>query len=65
MLDLLENKRRLIDNILKRYSYYIDKDGNYIVMNLPLFELQNLFDDSFIWKMKYIIYKAIYNIANK
>lgn len=65
ILDLLENKRRLIDNILKRYSYYIDKDGNYIVMNLPLFELQNLFDNSFIWKMKYIIYKAIYNIANK
>lgn len=43
----------------KKYKFYIDKDNNYIIENLPMFELQNLFDNSFIWKIKYRLYKLL------
>ena len=45
--------------IFKKYSFYIDKDNNYIIKDFPLYELQNLFDNSYIWKIKYNIYKII------
>ena len=43
----------------KKYHFNIDKDNNYIIENLPMFELQNLFDNSFIWKIKYRLYKLL------
>lgn len=49
-----------IDNKLKKYiinNYYIKEEDCY---ELPLFELYNLYDDSFLWKIKYNIYKLIY-----
>ena len=55
----LKNNHSLIDNILEKYHFYIDKDNNYVIQNLPIYELQNLFDDSFIWKLKYNLYKMI------
>lgn len=42
----------------KKYYFYID-NNNYIFENLPMFELQNLFDNSFIWKIKYRLYKLL------
>lgn len=48
-----------LDTRFKKYHFNIDKDNNYIIENLPMFELQNLFDDSFIWKIKYILYKLL------
>lgn len=49
-------------NLVKRfrkYYFYIDNNNNYIFKNLPMFELQNLFDNSFIWKIKYRLYKLL------
>lgn len=57
----LDKKRKnTFDNILKRYYFYINNNEYFIT--LPLFELQNLFDDSFIWKLKYPLYKILYKI---
>ncbi len=47
------------DNILKNYHFYIDNDNNYVINELPLYELQNLFDNSYIWKLKCSLYKDI------
>lgn len=55
----LEKYHYLIDNILKKYYFSIDEYNNYIIKDLPLYELQNLFDRSFIWKIKYNLYKMI------
>lgn len=49
-----------IDNKLKDYlvyNYYSKKEDCF---NLPLFELQNLYDKRFIWKLKYHLYKKLY-----
>lgn len=51
--------KKCIGHILKNYTYYTDEYNNYIIKDLPLYELQNLFDRSFIWKIKYSIYKKI------
>ena len=47
---------------LKRYLYsnYYDKKEK--CFNLPLFELQNLYDKRIIWKIKYILYKKLYKL---
>lgn len=55
---LLKRYKTIYTSILRKYQYYIDND-RYII-TLPLFELQNLFDDSFIWKLKYPLYKILY-----
>lgn len=52
--------QKIIDYILRKYYFYINND-RYII-TLPLFELQNLFDNSFIWKLKYPLYKILYKI---
>lgn len=57
---LLNTYKNKLDYILKTYYFYIDKDKYYI--ELPLFEFQNIFDNSFIWKMKYHLYKKIYKL---
>lgn len=47
-------------NKLKKYfdkNYYIKEKDCY---NLPLFELYNLYDKSFRWKVQYLLYKFLY-----
>ena len=50
-----------LNYLLKRYYFYIDKDNNYII-DLPLFELINLYDNSIIGKLRYYLYKIIYKL---
>lgn len=57
---LLNTYKYKFDYILKKYYFYIDKDQYFI--ELPLFELQNIYDDSLLWKLKYCIYKCIYKL---
>lgn len=45
---------------LRKINYFYIKDNIY---ELPIFELFNLYDNSFIWKLKYPIYKLIYNLT--
>lgn len=45
---------------VKKIDYFYIKDNIY---ELPIFELFNLYDNSFIWKLKYPIYKLIYNLT--
>lgn len=55
---------QIIDNRLKKYFdkfYYNDMEDCY---ELPLFELYNLFDNSFKWKIKYHLYKLLYKIES-
>lgn len=47
----------LTDYLLRKYDNYVDKDMCYIT--LPMFELQNLFDNSLIWKLKYYLYRIL------
>lgn len=54
--DILNN----IDDKLKKLwdkKYYIIKEDCY---KLPLFELYNLYDNSFKWKIQYMLYKILY-----
>lgn len=45
---------------IKKIDYFYIKDNIY---QLPIFELINLFENSFIWKIKYRLYKLIYNLT--
>ena len=45
---------------VKNFIYYYIKDDIY---EIPIFELINLYNKSFIWKLKYPIYKLIYNLT--
>lgn len=47
---------------IKKIDYFYIKDNIY---QLPIFELINLFENSFIWKIKYRLYKLIYNLTEK
>ena len=56
------NNNILINNRLKKYlinNYHTKEEDCY---ELPLFELYNLYDNSFLWKLKYNIYKLIYKL---
>ena len=46
---------------VKKFIYYYIKDDIY---EIPIFELINLYNNSFIWKLKYPIYKLIYKLEN-
>lgn len=46
---------------VKNFIYYYIKDDIY---EIPIFELINLYNNSFIWKLKYPIYKLIYKLEN-
>lgn len=46
---------------LEKLIYYKLDNDTYLV---PLFELYNLYDNSFIWKIKYHLYKFIYRLEN-
>lgn len=48
-----------LDRILRKYTFYIDENSNYIIENIPIFELQRLFDNSIIFRIKYKLYKAL------
>lgn len=52
--------KKLACSKLKKYYFYIDNNDIYI--NLPFFELYNLYNKSKLWKLKYYIYKLIYKI---
>lgn len=56
---LIKNSSQFVDK-LKKIDYFYIKDNIY---ELPIFELFNLYDNSFIWKLKYPIYKLIYNLT--
>lgn len=56
---LIKNNSQFV-NKLKKIDYFYIKDNTY---ELPIFELFNLYDNSFIWKLKYPIYKLIYNLT--
>ena len=47
-------------NKLKKYfdSLYYNKEKDYY--ELPLFEIYNLYDKSFKWKIQYLLYKIVY-----
>ena len=50
---------------LKKYfdkNYYITEKDCY---QLPLFELYNLFDNSFKWKIQYVLYKFLYKYEQR
>lgn len=48
-------------NIIKKYYNYID--SQYIYIQLPLFEVYNMYcKQTFIWKLKYQLYKYIYKL---
>lgn len=59
--NLDKKTKNKLNGLLKRYYFYIDKDNNYII-DLPLFELINLYDNSFIGRLRYHLYKIIYQI---
>ena len=56
---LIKNNSQFVGK-LKKIDYFYIKDNIY---ELPIFELFNLYDNSFIWKLKYPIYKLIYNLT--
>ena len=55
--------KNIVNKLKKSWNsiYYIKEEDCY---DLPLFELYNLYDHSFKWKLKYLLYKLIYNIEN-
>lgn len=56
---LIKNSSQFANKLKKIDCFYI-KDNIY---ELPIFELFNIYDNSFIWKLKYPIYKLIYNLT--
>lgn len=66
-LNLLSNiiikiDKKMLKNCqhVKKIDYFYIKDNIY---ELPIFELFNLYDNSFIWKLKYPMYKLIYKLT--
>jgi hypothetical protein len=57
---LIKNSSQFV-NKLKKIDHFYIKDNIY---ELPIFELFNLYDNSFIWKLKYPLYKLIYKLEN-
>lgn len=58
-------KNQNLADKLKKYfdkNYYIKEKDCY---NLPLFELYNLYDNSFRWKIQYFLYKILYRYENR
>ena len=51
-----------VAKLLRKYYFYIDKDNNYII-EMPLFEVENLINHLFIWKLEYHLYKIIYKLT--
>ena len=56
--------KNFVNKLKKSWNsiYYIKEEDCY---ELPLFELYNLYDNSLKWKLKYLLYKLIYNIENR
>ena len=57
--------KNIHDYKLKKYlydNYYIKEKDCY---NLPLFELYNLYDNSFKWKIQYHLYKFLYKYEQR
>ena len=58
-IQLDTNNNNFADKLKKYFdkNYYIKEKDCY---NLPLFELYNLYDKSFRWKVQYVLYKFLY-----
>jgi hypothetical protein len=58
-VDIQLNTNDFADKLKKYFdkNYYIQEKDCY---NLPLFELYNLYDKSFRWKVQYFLYKFLY-----
>ena len=51
----------LFDGLLKKYYFYLN--GNMICIELPMFEIINLYHkQTLLWKLKYQLYKIIYKL---
>lgn len=48
------------DKLKRRFKKYYQQDGIY---NIPIFEIYNLYDKSFKWKIEYYLYKILYRIS--
>jgi len=44
----------------RRFKKYYQQDGIY---NIPIFEIYNLYDKSFKWRIEYYLYKILYRIS--
>lgn len=59
-IDIFDN----IDDKLKKRLICDYYDNTMEYFNMPLYELLNLFDDSFTWKLKYPLYRLLHKLDN-
>lgn len=53
------------DNKLKKYFDYLYYNKEKDCYDLPLFEIYNLYDKSFKWKIQYLLYKIVYKYEQR
>ena len=59
----LKNINNIDDKLRKKYYFYIN--DNIIYIELPMFEIINLYHkQTLLWKLKYYLYKIIYKLEN-
>lgn len=59
----LKNINNIDDKLRKKYYFYIN--DNIIYIELPMFEIINLYHkQTLLWKLKYHLYKIIYKLEN-
>lgn len=59
----LKNINNIVDKLRKKYYFYIN--DNIIYIELPMFEIINLYHkQTLLWKLKYHLYKIIYKLEN-
>lgn len=60
---LIKNNSQFVNKLRKKYFFYIN--DNIIYMELPMFEIINLYHkQTLLWKLKYHLYKIIYKLEN-
>lgn len=57
---LVDVKAQFDDKLKKRMQKYYDKNTD--TYSIPIFEIFNLYEHSFNWKIKYWLYKCIYKL---
>lgn len=59
----LKNINNIDDKLRKKYYFYIN--DNIIYIEVPMFEIINLYHkQTLLWKLKYYLYKIIYKLEN-
>jgi len=48
--------------LINKFERYITSNNTY---NIPIFEIYNLFDSRIIWRLKYKLYKILYELKKK